>query len=79
MVCNLGTPLLDPEHSQEILEAQLVHASCLQDIKSGSLYAEVGQVVKGGVTLPKYRCARGTTSLESFHAHVVNFILGVFA
>ena len=32
------------------------------------------QVVKGGIELPIYRCARGSTSLESFPNHVHSFI-----
>ncbi|XP_044023682.1 uncharacterized protein LOC122862327 [Siniperca chuatsi] len=34
-----------------------------------------GRLTKGGVSLPVYRCARGSTSLESFHLH--RFIPGV--
>ncbi|CAB3997296.1 Hypothetical predicted protein [Paramuricea clavata] len=33
----------------------------------------------GGVTLPVLRCARGSTSLESFHLHVNKFIPGFSA
>lgn len=34
------------------------------------------RVKKGNIQLPVYRCARGTTSLESFHLHLNNVILG---
>ena len=37
---------------------------------------QVGTLKKGTVTLPVYRCARGTTSLESFHLHLARFIPG---
>ncbi len=36
-----------------------------------------GEISKGGVLLPVFRCARGTTSLESFHSHLKNFIPGI--
>ena len=42
------------------------------------LYTETGHVVKGGVQLKTYRCARGSSSLESFHAHLKNFIPGKY-
>ena len=34
---------------------------------------------KGGVVLKVYRCARGSTFLESFHSHLKNFIPGTTA
>lgn len=36
-----------------------------------SLYTITGSVTKGGVTLPIYRCARGTMTLESILARLV--------
>ncbi|KAL6475706.1 hypothetical protein MHYP_G00167460 [Metynnis hypsauchen] len=47
-----------------------------QDPPGLQLYAKTGQLTKGGVVLPVYRCARGSTSLESFHRHLKNFIPG---
>uniref|UniRef100_A0A0F8CJ42 DUF6729 domain-containing protein n=1 Tax=Larimichthys crocea TaxID=215358 RepID=A0A0F8CJ42_LARCR len=41
------------------------------------LYTETGRLTKGGVSLPVYRCARGSTSLESFHIN--RFIPGTRA
>ncbi len=38
-----------------------------------------GHLTKGGVTLPTVRCARGSTSLESFHLHMARFIPGTSA
>ncbi|KAK5911923.1 hypothetical protein CesoFtcFv8_001849 [Champsocephalus esox] len=43
------------------------------------LYAQTGSSVKGGHRLPTYRCARGSTSLESFHLHLNRFIPGTLA
>lgn len=40
------------------------------------LYTVTGHLKKGGVTLPILRCARGSTSLESFHLHIARFIPG---
>ncbi len=55
------------------------HVPCLQDPPGISLYTQTGNLMKGGIKLPVYRCARGSTSLESFHRHIVNFILGTAA
>ncbi|MEQ2213556.1 hypothetical protein XENOCAPTIV_016868 [Xenoophorus captivus] len=43
------------------------------------MYTRTGQVTKGGVVLPVYRCARGSTSLEPFHLHLNWFIPGTSA
>ncbi|XP_047217956.1 uncharacterized protein LOC124866285 [Girardinichthys multiradiatus] len=37
---------------------------------------QIGTLTKGGISLPVYRCARGSTSLESFHLHLDHFIPG---
>ena len=42
-------------------------------------YTKTGEVVKGGVTLPIFCCARGSTSLESFHLHLNHFIPGNYS
>ena len=39
-----------------------------------SLYTNTGSITKGGVVLPVLQCARGTTSLESFHLHLARFV-----
>ena len=36
-------------------------------------------MTKGNSKLPVYRCARGSTSLESFHLHIARFIPGTTA
>ena len=46
----------------------------IQDPAGVELYTQTGQFTKGGVQLPVYRCARDSTSLESFHLH--HFIPG---
>lgn len=38
-----------------------------------------GYINKGGIKLPVFRCARGSTSLESFHLHLARFIPGTSA
>jgi len=38
-----------------------------------------GNIMKGNVSLPIYRCARGSSSLESFHLHLARFIPGTSA
>ncbi|EFX60730.1 hypothetical protein DAPPUDRAFT_341760 [Daphnia pulex] len=64
----LGTPLLK-EDAFEIWQEEQCHVKCLQDPVNAMLYTQTGTISKGGISLPVYRCARGTTSLESFHAH----------
>ncbi|RVE68857.1 hypothetical protein OJAV_G00096430 [Oryzias javanicus] len=36
-----------------------------------------GTILKGEHRLPTYRCARGSTSLQSFHLHLNRFIPGL--
>jgi len=73
---NLGTPLLDAKKTQEIWQQQQRHLPCLQDPEGTQLYTRTGYLRKGGVLLPMYRCARGSSSLESFHYHLARFIPG---
>ncbi|KAK7944627.1 hypothetical protein WMY93_000355 [Mugilogobius chulae] len=63
----LGVPLLNHERIQQIWKDQQRHIACIQDPP------------KGGVELSTYRCARGSTSLESFHLHLNRFIPGTSA
>ena len=72
----LGVPLLRDD-VWDIWKEEKRHISCLQDPKGFSLYSNTGEITKGGVLLPVFRCARGTTSLESFHSHLKNFIPGM--
>ncbi|CAM4568632.1 unnamed protein product [Leuciscus chuanchicus] len=70
----LGVPLLDHEHIQHVWIDQQRHIACIQDPEGFPLYQKTDTVKKGGVELSCYRCARGSTSLESFHLHLNRFI-----
>ena len=69
----IGVPLFWDEMS-EIWEEQMHYIPCLQDSPGVQLYTITGYVTKGGVRLPQYRCARGSTSLESFHLHLNRYV-----
>lgn len=71
-----GVPLLDADRTKAIWDAQKKHIACVQDPPGLPLYTTVGSIRKGGVELNVYRCARGSTSLESFHLHLARFIPG---
>ncbi|KAL0150592.1 hypothetical protein M9458_054185, partial [Cirrhinus mrigala] len=73
----LGVPLLDHERMQHIWQIQKKHVKCIQDEPGVLLYTVTGTTTKEGIVLPNYRCARGSTSLESFHLHLnsLNFQL----
>ncbi|KAK0156124.1 hypothetical protein N1851_000589 [Merluccius polli] len=75
----LGVPLLDQERTQHIWQVQQRHVKCIQDEPGVLLYTQTGTTTKAGIVLPNYRCARGSTSLESFHRHVNRFIPGTNA
>ncbi|KAI4793351.1 hypothetical protein KUCAC02_032781 [Chaenocephalus aceratus] len=66
----MNVPLLDQRRMEKILETQRQHIPCIQDPAGVRLYTRTGQLTRGGVSLPVYRCARGSTSLESFHLHL---------
>ena len=68
-VDTLGVPLLKAE-IRGIWEEQVKHVSCLQDPPGIELYTVTGHIRKGHLMLPVLRCARGSTSLESFHLHL---------
>ena len=73
---SLGVPLLKPEIVSIWKEKQR-HVQCIQD--PPNLYTQVSTTKKGGLLVPVYRCARGSTSLESFHSHLIHFIPGTSA
>ncbi|XP_051792905.1 uncharacterized protein LOC127531972 isoform X3 [Acanthochromis polyacanthus] len=75
----LGVPLLDHERIQQVWIDQQRHITCIQDPERFPLYMKTGTLKKGGVELCCYRCARGSTSLESFHLHLNRFIPGTSA
>ena len=71
----LGVPVLR-EDMKDIWAEQKHHVRCLQDPPNIQLYTIMSYSMKGGVRLPVFRCARGSTSLESFHLHLSRFIPG---
>jgi hypothetical protein len=73
----LGVPLLK-EDAMAVLNTESRHVPCLQDPTGVQLYTKVDTIKKGNVSLPVYRCGRGTTSLESFHSNIKNFIPGIY-
>ena len=73
-----GLPLLSPE-VWVTWEEERRHIACLRDPPGVQLYAITHWTTKGGQQLPVYRCARGTTGLESVHAHLVRFVPGTSA
>ncbi|XP_073719431.1 uncharacterized protein [Misgurnus anguillicaudatus] len=76
----MGVPLLDTVRMEHIWRVQRRHVKCIQDPPGVFLYTETGTTTtKGGIVLTKYRCARGSTSLESFHCHLNRFIPGTSA
>ena len=74
-VDTLGVPLLK-EEIKSIWAEQVKHVSCLQDPPGVELYTVTGHIRKGHLMLPVLRCARGSTSLESFYLHLARFIPG---
>lgn len=74
---SLGVPLFDKERIEHIWRVQKKHVKCIQDPPGVVLYTKTGELTKGGVRLPVLRCARGSTSLESFHLHLNRFIPGL--
>ncbi|KAJ8007961.1 hypothetical protein DPEC_G00099780 [Dallia pectoralis] len=75
----MGIPLLDRDRMKVIWQTQRRHVTCIQDPPGVSLYVKTKSLTKGGVVLPVLRCARGSTSLESFHLHLNRFIPGTSA
>lgn len=73
----MGVPLLDSDRIWEIWDSQKQYIECLQDPEGVQLYLHTGAMTRGDVILPTYRCARGSTSLESFHLHINGFIPGM--
>ncbi|XP_070539358.1 uncharacterized protein [Ptychodera flava] len=70
----MGVPLLNKHRIWNIWETQKKHIECIQDPPDFQLYLNSGELHKAGVMLPVYRCARGCTSVESFHNCLQQFI-----
>ncbi|XP_061916760.1 uncharacterized protein LOC133658582 [Entelurus aequoreus] len=75
----MGVKLFDQDRMKEIWSTQQRHLGCIQDPPGVALYTRTSTVTRGGVALPVFRCARGSTSLESFHLHLCRFIPGTSA
>lgn len=73
----MDVPLFDTVRMQHLWQVQKRHVGCIQDPPHVQLYTVTGTVTKGGIPLKTYRCARGSTSLESFHCHLARFIPGL--
>ena len=69
----LGVPVLGVQ-MVTIWEEQKKHLKCIQDPSGVPLYTITGHITKGGVELPVFQCARGTTSLESFHLYLARYV-----
>ncbi|KAK7105749.1 uncharacterized protein [Littorina saxatilis] len=72
----LGEPLFDSNKLQLEWSKAKKHVCCILDPPGVTLYMQTGTINKGDQVLPVYRCARGSTSLESFHLHQNRFIPG---
>ncbi|XP_051953220.1 uncharacterized protein LOC127623061 [Xyrauchen texanus] len=76
---NHGHPLGGPGEDGRHLGHPKAASSLYPGPPGVQLYTQTGSITKGGLTLPVYRCARGSTSLESFHNHLNRFIPGTSA
>ena len=72
----LGVRLFEGDRLRAMWDEQRRHVACIQDPEDVALYTRTGSVMRGGVELPVFRCARGSTSLESFHLHLNRFVPG---
>ena len=81
LLLELSSPLATDSSGEPVLSNKMVtiweekkkHVKCIQDPDGIILYIITGHISKGGVELPVFRCARGTTSLESFHLHLAGY------
>ena len=76
-ITDSGGNLLFGNRIATIWEEEKRHVACIQDPEGVALYTITGRIVKGGIELPVFRCARGTTSLESFHLHLARYLISV--
>ena len=72
----MGVPLLDNVRIEHIWRVQRRDIKCIQDVPDVPLYTDIGSTTVEGIVLTRYRCVRGSTSLESFHLHLNKFIPG---
>ncbi|XP_053699560.1 uncharacterized protein LOC128746500 [Synchiropus splendidus] len=77
LVDGTGLHLVNHESMSRVWEVQQKHLACIQDPPGLQLYTNTGSgLEKGDRTLDVLRCARGSSSLESFHKHQCAFIPG---
>ncbi|XP_062239342.1 uncharacterized protein LOC133949157 [Platichthys flesus] len=76
---SMGIPFIDHAKMEEVWSMQRRHLHCIQDPPGVELYVKTGEVTMGDVMLPVICCARGSTSLESFHRHMCRFFPCRFA
>jgi len=69
---SFGVPVFN-ERMLTIWKEEIKHIPCIQDPPEVALYTVTGHIRKGSMELPVYRCARGTTSLESFHLYLARY------
>ena len=82
LLLELSNPLATDSSGEPVLSNKMVtiweeekkHVECIQDPDGIILYTITGHISKGGVELPVFWCARGTTSLESFHLHLAGYV-----
>ena len=73
---SLGVPLIDKKACDQVWQKKKKHVKCILDPPDVELYTSTGMLKKGKITLTTYRCARGSSSLESFHLHLNRFVPG---
>ena len=71
---SMSTAAFSKQLMVDIWKVECKHVACIQDPTGIPLYTITGNVMKGGVRLPVFRCSRGTTSLESFHLHLARCV-----
>jgi hypothetical protein len=71
-----GLPLINAESMKHVWSIQDKHLPCIQDPAGVDLYTIIGTVEKGSKVFNVFKCARGSSSLESFHKHQCAFVPG---
>ncbi|XP_078657398.1 uncharacterized protein LOC144903286 isoform X1 [Branchiostoma floridae x Branchiostoma belcheri] len=71
-----GVPLISKKTMENVWAVQQKHLPCIVDPQGVNLYTITGYLEKGGKRLNVLRCARGSSSVESFHRHQCAFIPG---
>jgi hypothetical protein len=69
MGCKLFTPQM-----QVIWKQQREHVKCILDVPGVVLHSLQRTSLKGGINLPVYRCARGSSSQEMMHLYQNDFV-----